>query len=145
MELTHEKYKDRFGDAFGTDVKLMFDDEALMGSWSEGFEDVFYARYGYDIRDYMPYVFDRAKMNIDTEDKRKVFFDFKDCIDYLVRVNYLRPMRELIKELFPTLERPEKATWGMGSLGNCLVTPALMRRLTLFRFNAMMNLSWFYF
>ena len=42
------------------------------------------------------------------------------------------PSKVLIKELLPTLERPEKATCGIGSLGNWESLPALMRSDTKF-------------
>ena len=35
-----------------------------------------------------------------------------------------------ISELFPTFERPESATCGIGSAGNCLAFPALIFKLT---------------
>lgn len=56
LEYTHEKMKKRFGDHMGREISLMFDDEAYMGQWTDGFEMFFGEKCGYDIGEFMPYI-----------------------------------------------------------------------------------------
>ena len=92
IELTHEKLKKHFGDAMGTDIKLMFDDEACMGTWTQDLEKIFFDKYGYDIADYMPCIFgDKEPV---TESEHKASSDYYMLCGDLVRDNYFAPMKK---------------------------------------------------
>ena len=92
LELTHEKLKKRFGDAMGTDVVYMFDDEAFMGSWTPGLDRLFAGKYGYDMLDYLPYITRRAEPQ--TEHQARAVSDYHMLCGELVRDNYFIPMKE---------------------------------------------------
>lgn len=74
MELTHEKYKKRVGTRFGKTIKGFFTDEpnccdffsTFTGErpwlpWTEGFEDYFEAKRGYNVLEHMPLMFYEGK------------------------------------------------------------------------------------
>ncbi|MBE6689540.1 MAG: hypothetical protein E7588_09775 [Ruminococcaceae bacterium] len=91
LALTHEKLYKRFGEAMGSDVTMMFDDEASMGNWSDGFEKLFYDKYGYDITDFVPYI---AGKPIDGPKSAQAHSDYIMLCGDLVRENYFKPMRD---------------------------------------------------
>lgn len=92
IKMTHEKLKEHFGEAMGTDIKLMFDDEACMGNWTDGLEKIFFEKYGYDIADFMPYIFgDKEPV---TESEHKANSDYYMLCGDLVRDNYFAPMKK---------------------------------------------------
>jgi len=91
LGMTHERLKRRFGDAMGTDVTMMFDDEAYMGTWTDNFEGLFYERFGYDICDYMPWLLSKAPENFAQSRAKSDYIML--CGD-LVRNNYFDPMRK---------------------------------------------------
>jgi len=91
LELTHEKLKKRFGKHMGTDITLMFDDEAFMGQWSESLEKDFLEKYGYDIADYMPVVY--GVKDPETENEYRAKSDYIMLCGELVRDNYFKGMR----------------------------------------------------
>lgn len=92
LELTHEKLKHRFGDAMGTDVVYMFDDEAFMGTWTPGMDRIFAEKYGYDMLDYLPYITRRAEPV--TEQQARAVSDYHMLCGELVRDNYFIPMKQ---------------------------------------------------
>lgn len=92
LELTHEKLKARFGDAMGSDVIYMFDDEAYMGTWTRDMDSIFSAKYGYDMFDYLPYITRRAEPV--TEAQARAVSDYHMLCGELVRDNYFVPMKE---------------------------------------------------
>ncbi|MBR5871484.1 MAG: hypothetical protein IKZ09_10670, partial [Clostridia bacterium] len=92
LQLTHEKLKSRFGDAMGTDVTLVFDDEAFMGTWTPGLDKLFSDKYGYDMLDYLPYIARRAAPQ--TEAQARAVSDYHMLCGELVRDNYFLPMKE---------------------------------------------------
>lgn len=98
LKLTHEALKKSFGDIMGKDVTMMFDDEAMMGSWSEGLEKRFLEKYGYDLLDYLPYVIDSSKFPPVTEEQRRVKIDYMMLCGDLVRKNYFAVMRKWLNE-----------------------------------------------
>jgi len=91
LELTHEKMKKRFGKHMGTDITLMFDDEAFMGQWADGLECDFNKKYGYDIADYMPVIAGTKLPATDAE--YKAHSDYIMLCGELVRENYFEGMR----------------------------------------------------
>lgn len=94
LEMTHERLLSRFGDRMGSDITLMFDDEAHMGSWTAGLEKEFFKRCGYDIGDYLPQVFRRDKATFETDLEKRAYGDYRIVCGDLVRENYFRPMRQ---------------------------------------------------
>lgn len=53
LDLTHERYRERYGKKFGQTIVSIFDDETAPG-WSDRIPAAFQAEYGYDLGDYMP-------------------------------------------------------------------------------------------
>jgi len=96
LEVTHEALKKRFGDAMGTDVTLMFDDESYMTNWTPGMEEMFKARYGYDMLDYLPFI--TRKMQPETDDQYRAVSDHLMLCGDLVRDNYFIPMKKWLNE-----------------------------------------------
>ncbi len=92
LEVTHERLKKRFGDAMGSDVTLMFDDEASMANWSNGLEKKFFDRYGYDLTDFLPFIVNRIQPETEAEYRAKI--DYTMLCGDLVHDNYFMPMKE---------------------------------------------------
>lgn len=95
LEMTHEKLKARFGDAMGTDITLMFDDEAYMGSWTEGFDEIFLQRLGYSCLDYLPWI--TGRLTPETPEQYKARSDYYMLCGDLVRENYFTPMKQWLQ------------------------------------------------
>ncbi len=95
LRLTHEAYLRRFGDAMGTDITLMFDDEAYMGTWTADMEKIFYTRYGYDLCDYLPVI--ARECTPSTENEHRAYSDYIMLCGELVRENYFIPMRDWLR------------------------------------------------
>lgn len=96
LELTHEKMKKKFGKHMGTDVTLMFDDEAFMGQWAEGLEKDFLEKYGYDIADYMPVIYGSKEPHSREEYQAKS--DYIMLCGELVCEKYFKGMRKWLNE-----------------------------------------------
>lgn len=95
LELTHEAFKRRFGDAMGSDVTMMFDDEANMGSWTRNMDKLFFDKYGYDLLDYVPYI---AGKPTDSLESARAYSDFIMLSGELMRNNYFAPMRKWLND-----------------------------------------------
>ena len=96
LHQTHERMKNRFGDAMGTDITLMFDDEANMGTWTEGFDRIFREKYGYDILEYLPWIVGDFPPETDKQYRARSDY-FLLCGD-LVRDNYFTPMKQWLRQ-----------------------------------------------
>lgn len=96
IAMTHERLLSKFGKDLGQNVKLMFDDEAYMGKWTEGFEKIFYDKYGYEIEDYMPFILEDKEPENTKEYRAKS--DYIMLCGELVRENYFRPLRKWLNE-----------------------------------------------
>jgi len=96
IAMTHERLLNKFGKDLGQNVKLMFDDEAYMGKWTEGFEKIFYDKYGYEIEDYMPFILEDKEPENTKEYRAKS--DYIMLCGELVRENYFRPLRKWLNE-----------------------------------------------
>jgi len=92
LELTHEALKKRFGEHMGQEVTMMFDDEAGMGTWTDGLDQIFLKRYGYELYDYLPCLMRVRKPQ--TEDEYLACSDYSMLCGELLSRNYFRPMRE---------------------------------------------------
>ena len=97
LEMTHERLKERFGEHMGGDIKIMFDDEAHMGSWTPGLEKEFLREYGYDMCDYLPHIFKRDQVTYETELQKRAFSDYRMLCGKLMCKNYFHPMREWLQ------------------------------------------------
>ncbi len=96
LKYTHEAFKKRFGEHMGKEVTLMFDDEALMGTWTDGMEILFKERYGYDLTDYLPVI---AKTVVPhTDDQFRAYSDYNMLGGELVLNNYFIPMRKWLND-----------------------------------------------
>jgi len=73
LKLTHEKYRNTVGDHFGTTIQMTFTDEAQVANpgWTDDLVADFSARFGYDIRNELPSIFEG-----DSENDRKVRIDY---------------------------------------------------------------------
>jgi len=96
LEYTHEKMKKRFGDHMGREISLMFDDEAYMGQWTDGFEMFFREKCGYDIGEFMPYIV--GEVEPETIEQYRAKSDYLMLCGDLVRDNYFKVMREWLNE-----------------------------------------------
>lgn len=94
--ITYEKMKEYLSDYMGKSVKIMFDDEAMMHSWSKDLDKKFFERYGYDIADYMPIV--NGDLEPQTEKEHLVLADFYLFCGELVRKNYFIPNRKWLND-----------------------------------------------
>ena len=92
ISMTHEAYKKTFGDALGSDVHLMFDDEAYMGSWTDGLDVLFEEKYGYSMLPYLPYT--HSGKTPPTEKESRAVSDYTMLCGELVRHNYFLPMKD---------------------------------------------------
>ena len=95
LEMTHEKIKNRLGEHIGKDITLMFDDEAYMGSWTEGFEKIFFEQYGYDILDFLPFIMGAEPK---TPEQLKAKSDYAMLCGDLVRNNFFIPVKEWLNK-----------------------------------------------
>ncbi|MBE6930878.1 MAG: hypothetical protein E7463_11405 [Ruminococcaceae bacterium] len=91
LELTHEALYKRFGEHMGSDVTMMFDDEAYMGPWTEGLDRIFSERYGYELTDYLPFITGDAVP--ETMEQYRACSDYNMLCGDLVRDNYFLPMK----------------------------------------------------
>ncbi|THF83318.1 glycosyl hydrolase [Cohnella fermenti] len=108
LAVTHEPYRERFGDRFGSLVPALFTDEPEIspgnlfehGSplpFSFWFAGEFERRNGYDLRDYLPFLFRDAAMAGEAGtavDPPKVRFDYFETIRELWVNNSVRPISE---------------------------------------------------
>lgn len=92
MEITHERLKKRFGDRMGTDIVYMFDDEPDMGGWTKDLEKIFMKKYGYDMRDFLPFI--AREKTPETEREYRAVSDYIMLCGDLMRENYFIPMRD---------------------------------------------------
>lgn len=96
LSLTHEAFKKRFGDVLGSDVTIMFDDEAAMGTWTRGLENIFKEKYGYDLCDFLPYVLPGTKPG--TSEHQQARSDYAMLCGELILNNYFIPMRRWLEK-----------------------------------------------
>lgn len=96
LKYTHEALKKRFGEHMGKEVTLMFDDEALMGTWTDGMETMFRDRYGYDPTDYLPVISKAVVPHTDAQ--FRAYSDYNLLGGELVLNNYFIPMRKWLND-----------------------------------------------
>lgn len=96
LEYTHEALKRKFGDAMGKEIQLMFDDEALMGTWTDGLDALYYQRYGYDMTDYLPWITRQQEPQTPQQYQAKI--DYTMLCGSLLRENYFAPMQRWLHD-----------------------------------------------
>jgi len=75
IDSTHEKYKEAIGDEFGKTVRGIFTDEVSIGygvgfgivPWMDGFEEKFKARWGYELKPFLPIILGLPKTPIEKQ------------------------------------------------------------------------------
>ena len=95
LQMTHERLKQSFGASMGSDIILMFDDEAYMGTWTDGFDKIFRERNGYDIKQYLPWI--TGELTPETMEQHKACSDYYMLCGDLVRNNYFTPMKDWLR------------------------------------------------
>ncbi|MBQ8577963.1 MAG: hypothetical protein IJ449_08415 [Clostridia bacterium] len=91
LSLTHDAIDRALPGVMGNDVSYMFDDESQMGTWTPLLPEKFLEKYGYDIGDYMPYLF--GGKPYDTEESIRARIDYEMLCGDLVTENYFRAMQ----------------------------------------------------
>ncbi|MFC5403553.1 glycosyl hydrolase [Cohnella soli] len=107
IELTHERYKERFGDRFGTTIPAVFTDEPEVSPgnmfrqdevaipFSYWFAAQFADRTGYDLIEHLPLLFQEAEdATGNLRDAREVRYDFYEIMYELWKQNYVVPLSE---------------------------------------------------
>ncbi|MFB9275738.1 glycosyl hydrolase [Cohnella cellulosilytica] len=106
LRTTHEQYRSRFGDRFGTSIPALFTDEPEISPgnlFQEGadflpfsywFASEFAKRNGYDLLDYLPFLFRDAVSANPERDAARVRYDFYATIHQLWTDNSVRPISE---------------------------------------------------
>ena len=97
IELTHEKYYERFKDRFGSSLKGFFTDEPQYGNnghapWSHVFEAEFYKRYNYSLIENLPLIF------FEKAGYEKFRSDFYNLVSDLFRINFVKQMYDWCDE-----------------------------------------------
>ena len=96
IDITYEKMKKGLPDYFGKTMTLMFDDEAMMHSWTRDLDKKFFDRYGYEIADYMPVISgDREPV---THEEHTALADYYILCGEIYRKNYLIPNKKWLNE-----------------------------------------------
>lgn len=93
VEETHERYAQFMGDLFGR-IPFVFTDEPGTGRfpWPDGFAEKFLARFGYDLRDHLPALFN-LKDDASGMDAR-AREDYRALQGELFRTNYMKPIHD---------------------------------------------------
>ena len=93
VEETHERYTRFLGDLLGR-IPFMFTDEPGTGRfpWPDGFAEKFLARFGYDLRDHLPALFNLEE-DVSGADAR-AREDYRALQGELFRDNYMRPIHD---------------------------------------------------
>jgi hypothetical protein len=90
LDLTHEKYMQRFGRHFGKLIPGIFTDEPKVKgvvSWTARFPDAFFSLFGYDILDRLPDLF----LSID-HDTAQIRHDYRLALGRLFKESYVVPI-----------------------------------------------------
>lgn len=96
LEMTHEKLAQRFGSHMGTDITMMFDDEAYMGPWTDGLDRLFLETYGYDMTEFLPFI--TGDKEPETLQEHQAVSDYIMLCGDLVRKNYFAPMKDWLRD-----------------------------------------------
>lgn len=92
IELTHEKYAERYGDLFGGVIPGIFTDEFKVigdAAWSPVLDAFFRNLFGYDIEERLPDLF----LTVD-ESTAQVRHDYRLALSKLLKASYVEPIAE---------------------------------------------------
>jgi len=92
IALTHEKYKSRYSQKFGSTIASIFVDEVEAG-WSDSIPKLFAEKYGYDLCDYMP-----ALQDANHPDHVRVSYDLYKLKYELFCQSFERPVSEWCRQ-----------------------------------------------
>src|SRR5690606_8736932 len=92
IALTHEKYKSRYSQKFGSTIASIFVDEVEAG-WSDSIPKLFAEKYGYDLCDYMP-----ALQDANHPDHVRVSYDLYKLKYELFSQSFERPVSEWCRQ-----------------------------------------------
>ena len=97
VEKTHERYTRFLGDLFDR-IPFMFTDEPGTGRfpWPDGFAEKFLARFGYDLRDHLPALFNLEE-DVSGADAR-AREDYRALQGELFRDNYMKPIHDWCRQ-----------------------------------------------
>lgn len=91
IQLTYEKYQERFPDAMGSTIKAIFNDETRFAHsfpWTEQLPEKFLEMKGYDIREKLP------DLVIPGDEAGRTRVDYYDVIAQLYKENYHSKLRD---------------------------------------------------
>lgn len=90
---THERYREKMGDLFGEDFRVVFTDEPAIASsvYSPDLEERFEERYGYSYIPFLPAIVSRKDQG---EAGRQARIDYCDLCGELLLQRYFVPIRE---------------------------------------------------
>ncbi len=93
IRLTHERVKAEMGEHIGGALKIAFTDEPATGKlgFNEEFIKAFNGRYGYDICDYLPALFDAQDIG---DDEIKARQDYYELVSEILADNYFTVLRK---------------------------------------------------
>jgi len=106
LQSTHEQYRSRFGDKFGTSIPALFTDEPEISPgnlfqqgdhflpFSYWFASEFAKRNGYDLLDCLPFLFRDAVSAASERDAAQVRYDYYATIHQLWTDHSVRPISE---------------------------------------------------
>lgn len=106
LETTHEAYRERFGEHFGSVIPALFTDEpeispgnlfqdgATFLPFTYWFAGEFEKRNGYSLFDYLPCLFEEAIYPLKPKDPRLVRYDYYCTLQALWTDNSVRPISE---------------------------------------------------
>lgn len=94
IRLTHEQYKKHIGHMFGKSMTAVFTDEPHTSrlGYSQGFEEIFKARYGYDLLDHLPELYADFWEDLD-EAGKQVRRDYHDLWNEVFAENFFLKCR----------------------------------------------------
>lgn len=95
-ELTYNKFAENLKRYKDSGKVLMFDDEAQMFTWTKNMDRIFSERFGYDMTDYIPYIYGDKKP--ETFDEHKALKDYFMLCGELVRENYFTPTKKWLNK-----------------------------------------------
>ncbi|WP_201006169.1 glycosyl hydrolase [Paenibacillus glycanilyticus] len=106
LEITHEEYRKRYGDRFGSVIPALFTDEpeispgnlfqdgATFLPFTYWFAGEFEKRNGYSLFDYLPCLFEEIEYPAKPKDARLVRYDYYCTLQALWTDNSVRPISE---------------------------------------------------
>lgn len=96
MEKTYAPILSAFGDRIGRDVHIMFDDEPQMGTLTDRFDEKFSARFAYDYKDFLPFIFGEEEPK--TQAQKCACADYHQLCGEIVFRSYFAPQKKYLAQ-----------------------------------------------